>query len=54
MHVIAAKAVCFGEALKPEFTDLSARQLLKNASALADGLTEAWFPIWYPAAQTTI
>ena len=37
MHVIAAKAVCFGEALKPEFKDYQA-QVVKNAKALADGL----------------
>lgn len=37
MHVIAAKAVCFGEALKPEFTEYQ-KQIVKNASALADGL----------------
>lgn len=37
MHVIAAKAVCFGEALKPEFKDY-AKQIVKNASALAEGL----------------
>ena len=38
-HVIAAKAVCFGEALKPEFTDY-ARRVVKNAQALAKGLTD--------------
>ena len=38
MHIIAAKAVCFGEALKPEFTEY-AKQIVKNAKALADGLT---------------
>ena len=32
-HVIAAKAVCFGEALKPEFKDYQA-QIIKNAKAL--------------------
>lgn len=37
-HVMAAKAVCFGEALKPEFKAY-ARQIVKNAKALADGLT---------------
>ena len=37
MHIIAAKAVCFGEALKPEFTEY-AKQIVKNAAALADGL----------------
>ena len=34
MHVIAAKAVCFGEALKPEFKAYS-QQVVKNAQALA-------------------
>ena len=39
MHVIAAKAVCFGEALKPEFKEYQ-EQVVKNAKALADGLTK--------------
>ncbi|MDP8938818.1 MAG: serine hydroxymethyltransferase [Actinomycetota bacterium] len=39
MHVIAAKAVAFGEALKPEFKDY-ARQIVENSRALADGLLE--------------
>ena len=38
MHVIAAKAVCFGEALKPEFKTYG-ENIVKNAQALADGLT---------------
>ena len=33
-HVIAAKAVCFGEALKPEFKEY-ARKIVENAQALA-------------------
>ena len=37
MHVIAGKAVCFGEALRPEFTEY-AKQIRKNAKALAEGL----------------
>ena len=37
MHVIAAKAVCFGEALKPEFKEYQ-KNIVKNAAALADGL----------------
>jgi len=37
MHVIAAKAVAFKEALAPEFK-LYARQVVKNAAALAEGL----------------
>ncbi|MBE6731595.1 MAG: serine hydroxymethyltransferase [Ruminococcaceae bacterium] len=39
MHIIAAKAVCFGEALKHEFKEY-AQQIVKNASALAEGLTK--------------
>ncbi len=39
MHAIAAKAVCFGEALKPEFKDY-ARQVVVNAKALAARLME--------------
>src|SRR5207249_2219975 len=39
MHAIAAKAVCFGEALKPEFK-VYARQVVANAKAMADRLTE--------------
>ena len=37
MHVIAAKAVCFGEALKDSFKEYQ-KQVAKNASALADAL----------------
>lgn len=37
MHTIAAKAVCFGEALKPEFKTYG-ENIVKNAKALADGL----------------
>ena len=37
MHVIAAKAVCFGEALKPEFKEYQT-QIVKNAQALCKGL----------------
>ncbi|WP_391119957.1 serine hydroxymethyltransferase [Psychrobacillus sp. L3] len=39
MHVIAAKAVAFGEAQKPEFKDYQA-QVIANAKTLADSLTE--------------
>ena len=38
-HVIAAKAVCFGEALKPEFKAYQQR-VIDNAKALAKGLTD--------------
>ena len=37
MHVIAAKAVCFKEALQPEFKEYQ-KQILKNAKALCNGL----------------
>ena len=37
-HVIAAKAVCFGEALKPEFQEY-ARKIVENAQAMAQQLT---------------
>jgi glycine hydroxymethyltransferase len=39
MHAIAAKAVCFGEALKPEFKDY-AKQVVANAKAMASRLTQ--------------
>ena len=38
-HVIAAKAVCFGEALKPEFKEY-ARKIVENAQALAAALQQ--------------
>ena len=37
MHVIAGKAVCLGEALKPEFKDYG-RRVVENAKALSEGL----------------
>jgi len=43
-HVIAAKAVAFGEALQPEFK-VWARQVQKNASVLADELMKRGFHI---------
>jgi len=39
MHIIAAKAVAFGEALKPEFTTYS-KQIVANAKALAEALVK--------------
>ena len=42
MHVIAAKAVCFGEALKPEFKQYQ-QQVINNAQALAKGLVARGF-----------
>ncbi len=44
MHVIAAKAVCFGEALKPEFKTYQ-QQIVKNAKVLADSLTAEGFDL---------
>lgn len=44
MHVIAAKAVAFGEALKPEFKDYAA-QVVKNAAVLADELQKRDFQL---------
>jgi glycine hydroxymethyltransferase len=44
MHVIAAKAVAFGEALKPDFK-LYAQAVIDNARALADSLQSAGFKI---------
>ena len=44
MHVIAAKAVCFGEALKPEFKEYQ-NQIIKNASELASRLIEHGYRI---------
>ena len=42
MHVIAAKAVCFGEALKPEFKEYQ-KQIVRNAKTLADELIKLGF-----------
>ena len=44
MHIITAKAVAFGEALKPEFK-VYQEQILKNAKVLADSLMEAGFQL---------
>ena len=43
-HVIAGKAVCFGEALKPEFKEYQ-KQLVKNAAVLAQALVDKGFRI---------
>lgn len=43
-HIIAAKAVAFGEALKPEFKDY-AKQIVVNAKALADAMTKEGFKL---------
>ena len=44
MHIIAAKAVCFGEALKPEFKTYQ-EQILKNAKALEKALLAEGFDL---------
>lgn len=44
MHVIAAKAVCFGEALQPAFKQYAA-QIVKNAKRLADELQQRGFSL---------
>ncbi|MBR6673954.1 MAG: serine hydroxymethyltransferase [Mailhella sp.] len=44
MHVIAAKAVAFGEALRPEFKDYQA-QVVKNAKVLAQCLVDAGYDL---------
>ena len=42
MHIIAAKAICFGEALKPEFKEYQ-EQVIKNAKALAQAMIDEGF-----------
>jgi glycine hydroxymethyltransferase len=44
MHIIAAKAVCFGECLKPEFREYSA-QIIKNARAFAAAMAARGYKI---------
>jgi glycine hydroxymethyltransferase len=44
MHIIAAKAVAFGEALQPEFKDYAA-QIVKNAKALSDAILAKGFKL---------
>lgn len=44
MHIIAAKAVCFGEALTDSFKDYQ-KKIILNASALAQGLIEEGFKL---------
>ena len=44
LHIIAAKAVCFGEALKPEFKEY-ARQVVANSKAFADALLKEGFKL---------
>ncbi len=44
VHVVAAKAVCFAEAMTPEFVSYQ-RQVKANAAALADGMAEAGYRV---------
>ncbi len=44
MHIIAAKAVCFGEALQPKFVTYQ-KQIVANAAALADALLAEGFDL---------
>jgi glycine hydroxymethyltransferase len=44
VHVVAAKAVCFQEAMQPEFIDYQ-KQVLANARALAESLMDAGFRV---------
>jgi glycine hydroxymethyltransferase len=44
MHVIAAKAVAFGEALRPDFKDYS-RRVIENARALGEALAERGYTL---------
>ncbi len=52
MHVIAAKAVCFQEALQPSFKGYQ-EQIVKNARALAEGMKRNGFG-WSAAGPTII
>ncbi len=52
MHIIAAKAVCLGEALKPEFKEYG-KQIVKNCKALADGLVKEAVSL-FQVVQTTM
>ena len=49
-HIIAAKAVCFGEALKPEFKEYQ-QQIIKNAQALAAALQKQGLHLLCPPVQ---
>jgi glycine hydroxymethyltransferase len=44
MHVVAAKAICFGEAMKPAFTEYQ-RQVIKNAQVLAQELINKGYKV---------
>ena len=51
-HIIAAKAVALGEAMKPEFKAYQ-EQILKNAAALAKALMAEGFDLVFSAAAPT-
>ena len=51
MHIIAAKAVCFKEAMEPAFADYQ-RQIVANAKRLAAGSSGAGFRLVSAAAPT--
>ena len=53
MHAVAAKAVCFGAALRPEFRDYAA-SVLKNADTLAKILIERGFEVVTNGTDTPI
>lgn len=53
MHVIAAKAVAFGEALKPEFKEY-AKQVVTNAKVLAAALQKEGFKIVFGGTDTHV
>ena len=44
MHVVAAKAICFGECLKPDFVEYS-KQVITNSKALAHGMISRGYKI---------
>lgn len=52
MHIIAAKAVAFGEALTEDFRAYQ-RRIVDNAATLAEELTRQWASGWCPAEPTT-
>ncbi len=51
-HVIAAKAVCFKEALQPEFKTYQ-QQVLKNAQSMAQVFLDRGFDVFPAAPRTT-
>jgi glycine hydroxymethyltransferase len=53
VHVIAAKAVCFAEAMKPEFVEYQ-KQVLANARTLARGMAESGFRVVSSGTDTHV